>query len=161
MKFKDYGIMAATFVNLETGQAFRVSAREDAKARATHYAPGIEDRQERELLAYQVMPDEELFEVEKVMVDIPIYDLPGRPRKKVQCHSCGEWIRDGREKRDNGTILCQICAGGAYFSRFQGNHVLTREVRTWQKPRPKGLWMGELEPVSGKPPKRGIEVVKP
>lgn len=119
MKFKDYGIMAATFVNLETGQAFRVNAREEAKTLAAQYAPGIEDRHKRELRAYQIMPEEELFEIEEVVVNVPIDDLPGRPRKKVQCHSCGEWIRDGRERRENGTILCQICAGGAYFRRFQ------------------------------------------
>ena len=117
MKFKDYGIMAATFVNLKTGQAVRISAREEGKALAAQYAPGIEDRHERELKAYQIMPDEELFQAEEVAVNIPIYDLPGRPRKKVQCQSCGEWIRDGRERRKNGTILCQICADGAYCRR--------------------------------------------
>ncbi|MFQ5903826.1 MAG: FmdE family protein [Candidatus Binatia bacterium] len=117
MKFKDYGIMAAAFVNLETGQGFRISAREEAKTLAAKYAPGVEDRHKRELKAYQIMPDEELFEVEEVMVNIPIYDLPGRPRKKVQCESCGEWIRDDRERRRNGTILCQICNGQAYFRR--------------------------------------------
>ena len=115
MKFRDYGIMAATFINLETGQAFRISAREEAKAFAAQYAPGIEDRHKRELKAYQIMPDEELFEVEEVMVNIPIYDLPGRPRKKVQCQRCGEWVRDGREKVEKGVTLCQICAGEAYF----------------------------------------------
>jgi formylmethanofuran dehydrogenase subunit E len=78
--------MAATFVNLETGQAFRISAREEAKVLAARYAPSIDDRHRRELEAYQVMPDEELFEIEKVKVDVPVYDLPGRPRKKVQCH---------------------------------------------------------------------------
>ena len=115
MKFRDYGIMAATFINLETGQAFRISAREEAKAFAAQYAPGIEDRHKRELKAYQIMPDEELFEAEEVMVNIPIYDLPGRPRKKVQCQRCGEWVRDGREKVEKGVTLCQICAGEAYF----------------------------------------------
>jgi formylmethanofuran dehydrogenase subunit E len=54
MKFRDYGIMAATFINLETGQAFRISAREEAKAFAAQYAPGIEDRHKRELKAYQM-----------------------------------------------------------------------------------------------------------
>ncbi len=117
MKFKDYGIMAATFVNRETGRAVRISAREEAKTLAAQYAPGIEDRYKRELKAYQIMPDEELFQAEEVAVNIPIYDLPGRPRKKVQCQSCGEWIRDGRERRKNGTILCRNCAGGAYFRR--------------------------------------------
>jgi len=115
MKFRDYGIMAATFINLETGQAFRISAREEAKAFAAQYAPGIEDRHKRELKAYQIMPDEELFEAEEVMVNIPIYDLPGRPRKKVQCQRCGEWVRDGREKMVKRVTLCQICAGEAYF----------------------------------------------
>jgi formylmethanofuran dehydrogenase subunit E len=61
------------------------------------------------------MPDEELFEAEEVMVNIPIYDLPGRPRKKVQCQRCAEWVRDGREKVEKGVTLCQICAGEAYF----------------------------------------------
>ena len=134
MKFRDFGIMAATFVNLETGRAFRISAREDAKTRAAHYAPEIEDRHKRELIAYQIMPDEELFEAEEVIVDIPIYDLPGRPRRKVQCHSCGEWIRDGREKRENGSTLCQICAGGAYFRRFQEDNLVSTAVRSRRPP---------------------------
>jgi formylmethanofuran dehydrogenase subunit E len=59
-----------------------------------------------------------LFDIEEVFVDIPVDDLPGRPRKKVQCHRCGKWIRDGREERRNGTVICRICAGGAYFLRF-------------------------------------------
>lgn len=125
MKFKDYGIMAATFVNLETGQAFRITAREEAKALAARYAPATEDRHKKELKAYQIMPEEELFDVEEVLVTIPIYDLPGRTRKKVKCQSCGEWIRDGREKRENGSVLCQICVGGAYFRRFQEDNPLT------------------------------------
>jgi formylmethanofuran dehydrogenase subunit E len=115
MKFRDYGIMAATFINLKTGRAFRISAREEAKTFAAQYAPGIEDRHKRELKAYQIMPDEELFDVEEVRVNIPIYDLPGRPRKKVQCKKCGEWVRDGRETMEKGLTLCQICAGEAYF----------------------------------------------
>jgi formylmethanofuran dehydrogenase subunit E len=148
MKFKDYGIMAATFVNLETGQAFRVSAREEAKTLATRYAPGIEDRHQRELEAYQIMPDEELFEIEEVIVNIPTLDLPGRPRKKVQCHGCGEWIRDGREKRENGTILCQICMGGAYFRRFHDDDRLTTTINAGSESRAKILWLNEREDVS-------------
>jgi formylmethanofuran dehydrogenase subunit E len=116
MKFRDYGIMAATFVNLETGRAFRISAREEAKAFAAQYAPDIENRHKRELKAYQIMPDEELFEVEQVLVNIPIYDLPGRPRKKVQCHSCGGWVRDGRERRKEGTFSVRFVRMGLTFA---------------------------------------------
>jgi formylmethanofuran dehydrogenase subunit E len=139
MKFKDYGIMAATFVNLETGLAVRIRAREEAKTLAAQYVPGIEDRNKRELKAYQIMPDEELFEVEEVTVNIPIYDLPGRPRKKVQCQRCGEWVRDGRERRKNGTILCQICGKNAYFRRLQKD-----------APRPKTILVNDTQAIRRK-----------
>lgn len=147
MKFKDYGIMAATFVNRETGRAVRISAREEAKTLAARYAPGIEDRYKRELEAYRIMPDEELFEAEEVAVNIPIYDLPGRPRKKVQCQSCGEWIRDGRERRKNGTILCQICADGTYFRRLQKGALLNAQGGTWHGPGPRTPLLDDPETV--------------
>jgi len=44
MKFMDYGKMAATFVNLETGKATRIIAREDSRDRAKEYCPGIGDK---------------------------------------------------------------------------------------------------------------------
>ncbi len=160
MKFKDYGIMAATFVNLETGQAFRVSAKEEAKTLAFRYAPGIDDRHKRELEAYQVMPDEELFDIERVVVDVPLYDLPGRPRKKVQCHSCGEWIRDGREKRENGTLVCQICSGGAYFSRFREDDIPVAK-RTQREPPSQVLWLDDAHNAMGEDLKPGIKMGKP
>jgi len=40
MKFLDYGKMAATFVDLSTGKAVRIVAREDAKLKAKEYFPG-------------------------------------------------------------------------------------------------------------------------
>ena len=39
LKFTDYGIMAATFVNLETDKAFRILSTEEARDLAAHYAP--------------------------------------------------------------------------------------------------------------------------
>ena len=41
LKFMDYGIMAATFVNLETNTAFRVISTEEARDLAPVYAPEI------------------------------------------------------------------------------------------------------------------------
>jgi formylmethanofuran dehydrogenase subunit E len=161
MKFKDYGIMAATFVNFETGQAFRISAREEAKTLAARYAPDVEDSHRRELIAYQIMSDAELFETEEVKVDIPVYDLPGRPKRKVQCHSCGEWIRDGREKRENGTILCQICAGGAYFRRCQEDELLTDAAGNWEEPGREILLSRAAETAAWRNPKPRMKVAKP
>ena len=37
LKFMDYGIMAATFLNLETGKAFRVISTEEARDLAAVY----------------------------------------------------------------------------------------------------------------------------
>lgn len=120
MKFMDYGIMAATFVNLETGRAFRLLAKEEAKERARDYYPHIEDPALRELLAYKIMPFEELFEIEEVKVKLKETDLPGKPREKVVCEKCGIVVRDGRHVGIEGRILCKICAGFSYFERIGG-----------------------------------------
>ncbi len=121
MKFVDYGIMAATFLHLEIGKAVRIVAKEEAKKLATKYFPEIIESGKRELLAYKIMPEEELFAIEEVEVILSEFDLPGRPRRKVFCQVCGEAIRDGREVAKDGVILCKVCAGFAYFRRKSTN----------------------------------------
>ena len=44
LKFMDYGIMAATFINLETGSAFRILSTEEARSLTDAYAPGIVEK---------------------------------------------------------------------------------------------------------------------
>jgi formylmethanofuran dehydrogenase subunit E len=116
LKFVDYGIMAATFVNLETSTAFRVISTEEARDLAPVYAPEIPVKYPRQLEAYKRMPDSVLFRVQKVRVDMSKYDLPGPTRKKVSCSRCGQVVRDNRESVQNEHILCKPCAQGAYFS---------------------------------------------
>lgn len=115
MKFFDFGIMAVTFLNLETGKAYRIVAKESAKEKAREYFPEIENQAQRELLAYKIMPLEELFEVREVKVKLRETDLPGKPREKVICERCGITVRDGRHVVAGGKKLCKICAGEAYF----------------------------------------------
>ncbi len=115
MKYLDFGIMAATFVNLETGKAFRIVAREEAKEQAKKYFPELENPALRELSAYKVMPLQELFEVKEVRVKLREVDLPGKPRQKVVCESCGIVVRDGRHVERGGKVLCKICCGQSYF----------------------------------------------
>lgn len=115
MRFLDYGKMAATFVNLSTGKAVRVVAKEEARELAREYFPGIEDKYQRQLEAYKVMPDEELFFHEEVNVEIPPQDMPGRPLSRVQCSECGEYVQDMREIKENGRILCRSCCQGRYY----------------------------------------------
>ncbi|MBA2849661.1 formylmethanofuran dehydrogenase [Thermosulfuriphilus ammonigenes] len=118
LKFVDYGIMAATFVNLETNRAFRIVAREEARKLADGLFPEIDDRYRRQLEAYKALSDDDLFQVEEVKVDINDFDLPGRPRRRVRCQVCGNWVQDGRDIQQAGQILCRACAFGGYFRRL-------------------------------------------
>jgi formylmethanofuran dehydrogenase subunit E len=140
LKFMDYGIMAATFLNLETGKAFRIISTEEARDLAAVYAPDIAKKGPRQLVAYKRMPDSVLFRVQKVRVDLDEYDLPGPTRRKVACSICGQVIRDRREDIMNDHPVCRPCSGACYFSH-------AREV-SW----PGMNWTpGEAPAKTGKP----------
>jgi formylmethanofuran dehydrogenase subunit E len=124
LKFMDYGIMAATFINLETQKAFRVLSTEEARSLAPLYAPEVEGKSRQQLEAYKRMPDSVLFQVQEVQVDLSEYDFPGPTRRKVSCTRCGQVIRDNREVVLNDLPLCRPCAYGAYFKH-------AREI-TWR-----------------------------
>lgn len=117
LKFKDYGIMAATFCNLETGKAVRVISTEEARDLAPVYAPEFSDKVEQQLNAYRRMPDSVLFRVQEVEINISEYDMPGPTRKKVVCDKCGQTVRDNKEVIVNGQALCRPCTDGSYFSK--------------------------------------------
>jgi formylmethanofuran dehydrogenase subunit E len=116
LKFMDYGIMAATFVNLETGMAFRVVSTEAARSLASAYAPEIAEKQSQQLEAYKRMPDSVLFRVQQVRVKINECDLPGPTRYKTACSRCGQVVRDQREVIQDGQVLCKPCAQDSYFT---------------------------------------------
>jgi formylmethanofuran dehydrogenase subunit E len=116
LKFMDYGIMAATFMNLKTGRAFRVLSTEEARSLARAYAPEIADKYPQQLEAYKRMPDSVLFRVQQVDISISEFDLPGPTRCKAICDQCGQVVRDHREVIQDGRVLCAPCAGEAYFS---------------------------------------------
>jgi formylmethanofuran dehydrogenase subunit E len=115
LKFVDYGIMAATFVNLASDKAFRIISTEASRDLAALYAPGELDRRQQQTTAYKVMPDSVMFRVQEVEVELSPYDLPGPTRRKVACARCGQVVRDHREVIQDGLALCRPCAGGAYF----------------------------------------------
>jgi formylmethanofuran dehydrogenase subunit E len=115
MKWLDHGIMAATFVNLETEGAVRITALEEARQSADKYCSDIADKYQRQLAAYKVMPESELFRVEKVSIIIPPEDLPGKPLSRVQCQECCDWVQDRREILSDGKILCRSCSGGRFY----------------------------------------------
>jgi len=93
MKIRDYGKMAATFINLESGKAVRV----------------VPARKQGEECDYTKDSDEELFHVTPVNVPLKPEDLPGKPVHARQCARCGETVLDGREMESAGEILCRPC----------------------------------------------------
>lgn len=118
LKYYDYGKLAATFLNVKTGDAVRVVALDSSREAADCAFPEIANKYQRQLQAYKLLPEEELFKVERVRVELPPQDQPGRPVSRVQCDECGEGINDRREVLREGRTLCRACAGEAYYSRI-------------------------------------------
>jgi formylmethanofuran dehydrogenase subunit E len=116
LKFMDYGIMAATFLNLATGKAFRILSTEASRDLTTVYAPEIPEKVPRQIEAYKRMPDSVLFEVQSVHVKLDECDLPGPTRRKVACSRCGQIVRDGREVLRDGRPYCLPCTEASYFT---------------------------------------------
>jgi formylmethanofuran dehydrogenase subunit E len=114
LKHVDFGKMAATFVSLATGLSARVAARDDARARAAHYAPDEPDPRRAQAAAYRVMPEAELLRIEPVVVRPEWLD---RRRVRVSCQACGEGVNYQREVTVRGRVLCRACAGDPYYVR--------------------------------------------
>lgn len=112
LKFRDWGKVAATFCDLQTGRAVRISAKESSKQAAREMFPKM-DKEHGQQTAYAQLPDEVLFDKQWVKVEIHPEDLPGFKGPRVVCAACGEGINFKREVLQNGRILCRACAGAA------------------------------------------------
>jgi len=110
LKFKDWGKMAATFVDLVLGRAIRVVALENTRELAQELYPHLEMKSRQQLLAYRELQDEQLFHEQWVRVTIDPADLPGRSGDRVLCQRCGEGVNFGRFSIVNGESLCFTCA---------------------------------------------------
>jgi formylmethanofuran dehydrogenase subunit E len=121
LKFVDYGKVAATFLNAETGAAVRVWARDDARGLADLRYPEITQKKERQMRAYSEARAEELFKVERVSLSVSEMDAPGHPKSRAVCRTCGEGVNDGRTVAGpDGSVLCRGCAYGTYYALGQG-----------------------------------------
>ena len=110
LKFRDWGKMAATFVDVETGHAIRISARESSKEAARQLHPEIESKNQQQMLAYRELTDDALFTEEWVQVTLDAQEFPGYKGERVVCAMCGEGINYNRYTLRAGQKLCQGCA---------------------------------------------------
>ncbi|HEX5604650.1 MAG TPA: FmdE family protein [Pyrinomonadaceae bacterium] len=134
LKFLDYGKVAATFMNVDTGEAVRIVARESARDLADRMHPEIESKKHRQMITYREASDADLFSTSAVDLTVNEMDLPGHPRSRAVCQECGEGINDGRELNtvDQG-ILCHPCAFGTYYQTKSEPILVLPQIRQMQK----------------------------
>lgn len=117
LKFKDYGKVAATFLNLKESRAVRIVAKEEARQLADALYSSVADKKERQMLTYREADVPSLFKVETVRVEPDDFEMPGRPRRRIICAECGEGVNDGRDLLDAlNRNVCRTCAFGGYYA---------------------------------------------
>lgn len=116
LKFRDWGKVAATFVDVASNKAIRIAAKESSKALARQMHPEIADKNQQQMRAYREISDEDLFTTQWVQVDLAPEEFPGYQGERVVCEECGEGINFRREVRRGDRVLCRACAGESYYS---------------------------------------------
>lgn len=114
LKFRDFGKMAATFIDLSSGRAIRIAAKESSKQRAKELYPELE-KNSAQMKAYRELPESELFDSQWVRVELPEHEFPGYKGERIACAACGEGISFHREVLRDGKMLCRACAGEQYW----------------------------------------------
>lgn len=120
--YKDYGKMALTLLSRKSGQGVRVSMRPGAFAQdERHYelmrkamsgqADEEEKKQFHNMHRHQTnnileMPDDELFIVKKVQMELP---AKARIVQSVLCAKCGEPTMASKLELVDGVSICRGC----------------------------------------------------
>lgn len=115
LRVEDYGKTAATFIDTKKGFALRIAPALDVREKAYQYAANESRHYFAQMQAYQIMPDDEMFTVSEVQLNVSLEALISRPGVRVTCDVCGEEIMNEREVIHEDAILCRACAGRAYY----------------------------------------------
>lgn len=117
LRIEDYGKIAATFINFRQKEAIRIAPRANIRQAAFRYAPGENRHYFAQLVGYQIMPDEELFKLEPVILTPSIGEIISQAGIRTTCTVCGEEIINEREIVIDGEPFCRACVGQAYYIR--------------------------------------------
>jgi formylmethanofuran dehydrogenase subunit E len=115
LRVNDLGKIAGTFADVKTGRTIRLGPQPEARSRALLYAPEADSRYVAQLEGYQVMPSNELFRVQDVVLNPPLEAILSRPDARVLCDVCGEEVINEREIKVGGRNLCRTCAKSSYY----------------------------------------------
>ena len=119
LKLRDFGKMAATFVDLNQPlgdeehkndyKALRIVALESSKDLAKELYPDLE-KNAQQMKSYRELPDADLFSETWVRVPLPPSEFPGYKGERVTCALCGEGINFDRFIDRDNQRLCLACA---------------------------------------------------
>lgn len=115
MVVHDFGKVAATFVDTQTGRAVRIVPSSQSRQLAKAYAPQAESRWHAYLYGYQRIPDDELLTIQEVILDVSLAEVLSKDGYRINCDICGEEIINEREIQREGLVLCRPCAGNRYY----------------------------------------------
>jgi len=125
MRVLDYGKLAATFVDTQTGRAIRIKPHPAGRTLAQNTFPEY-DSWRSQLEGYQILADEQLFIVEPVQLTVSLEEIISQAGLRVNCARCDEEISNGREVIKDGQILCRPCAGESYYA-YPGSNDQSKE----------------------------------
>lgn len=115
LRVEDYGKLAATCVDRETGRALRVAPAPAARERALAYAAGARSRWHAYRAGYLALPDTALLVAQPVALTVELAVIISRAAARAVCAACGEEVMNEREVLRDGRTLCRACADGGYF----------------------------------------------
>lgn len=120
--FKDNGKHVYTFINRDTGEALRLSLNKGIDAMNPEYAKvrekvfsGTASDEEKEDFEKEKdetsqnildMPENELFKIEEVEIEIP---GGARIFQSIRCAKCGELVAEHRARVENSAFICIPC----------------------------------------------------
>lgn len=115
LRVEDYGKVAATFIHTASGRALRLVPDGEVRQRAQRFAAQETRRYYAQLIAYQELPDDQLFHTQEVRLSTSVEAILSRAGARARCAHCGEEILNEREIERDGDMLCVACGGQAYY----------------------------------------------
>ena len=116
LKLVDYGKLAATFLNTETGRG-RPRRRPRRLARTCcRAAPTVGAARCPDGGVSRRCRTRSCSRSRACGPTLGTFDRPGKPAMRVLCTVCGEEVNDNRHVDGDDGPLCRACAGGAYYT---------------------------------------------
>jgi formylmethanofuran dehydrogenase subunit E len=116
LRLMDLGKVAAVFVDTKTHHALRLRPCLNIREVANQCGVNGRSRWHTQLVAYQQLAFEALFDVQQIHLNLAMEEIISRAGVRVNCARCGEEIINEREVYQDGQYLCQTCAGNSYYS---------------------------------------------